>query len=263
MLRESFGGHGRLEIIGLANEYTSYVATPDEYEVHDYMAASTLWGPNEMRTFAWAAGCLARDYNPPQECGALRRDSSRVETRRFSPGRTPGKIRGKEVPFGPFALGEALNEADDGLARVVRDSSGAPERNLPRFEWTERVRNDREEFDAAAHRSVRVLVRSGSGWVPRLRSGTRLSDDDRGPNFLTLLRAAPEKNKKLREDRRWTAIWLAPILERASPQGEFRFQVVITRRDGTVARQIESCPFVVNLSPAERPVAIRPGETGC
>ena len=260
MLRESLGGHGRVEIIGLANEYTSYVATPDEYEVHDYMAASTLWGPNEVRVFAWAADCLARRVT---ECEGLeRRDSARVEARRFSPGRKPGKIRGKEVPFGPSALGEPLNEPDDGLATVLRDSSGAPERNLPRFEWIERVRNDTEEFDAAARRTVRILARSGNGWVPRLRSGTRLSDDDRGPNFLTLMSSAPPRDRTRREERRWSAIWLAPILERSTPRGEFRFQVVITRRDGTVST-IESCSFVVNLSPAERPVAIPAVDAGC
>jgi neutral ceramidase len=251
LLRELLGGHGRLEILGLANEYTSYVATPDEYEVHDYMADATLWGPNEIRVFAWAADCLARQTS---ECVGLgRRDPFRVDARRFSPGKKPGKIRGKEVPFGPWALGDALNEVDDGLAAVVRDSTGAPERNLPRFEWIETVRNDAEEFDAAARRSVRILVRSGNGWVPRLRSGTRLSDDDRGPNFLTLLRSAPDK--KRRDDRRWSALWLAPILEKAVPRGEFRFQVVITKRDGSV-RQIESCPFVVNLSPVERAIAV-------
>lgn len=261
MLRESLGGHSRLEIIGLANEYTSYVATPDEYEVHDYMAASTLWGPNEIRVFAWTADCLARRA---RECEGLeRRDPARVEARRYSPGRTPGKIRGKEVAFGPSAVGDSLNEADDGLATVLRDSSGAPERNLPRFEWIETIRNESEEFDAAARRSVRILVRSGNGWVPRLRSGTRLSDDDRGPNFLTLMRAAPPRDKRRRDERRWSALWLAPILEKTSPRGEFRFQVVITRRDGTVAREIESCPFVVNLSPEQRPVAIPAADTGC
>lgn len=253
MLRELLGGQGRVEILGLANEYTSYVATPDEYEVHDYMADATLWGPNEIRVFAWAADCLARRAG---ECvGLERRDPARVEARRFSPGKKPGKIRGKKIPFGPWAVGDPLNEADDGLAAVVRDSSGAPERNLPRFEWIERVRNDREEFEAAARRSVRILVRSGNAWVPRIRLGTRQSDDDRGPNFLTLLRASPPKDRKGREERHWSALWLAPILEKASPRGEFRFQVVITRRDGTVS-QIESCPFVVNLSPAERPVAV-------
>jgi hypothetical protein len=251
ILRETFGDHGRFEIIGLANEYTSYVATPDEYEVHDYMADATLWGPNEIRVFAWAADCLARRV---AACDGLeRQDATRVETRRFSPGKKPGKIRGKIDGFGPQAVGDSLKEADDGLAAVLRDSTGAPERNLPRFEWTERVTNRREEFDAAARRTVQVQARSGGVWVTRFRMGTRLSDDDRGPNFLTLMRAAPPK--KRRDERRWVAIWLAPILEKTVPRGEFRFQVEITAREGSVSR-IESCPFVVNLSPPQRTVAV-------
>jgi hypothetical protein len=153
-------------------------------------------------------------------------------------------------------MGQALNEADDGLANVLNDSSGSPQRNLPRFEWIERIRNDGEEFEAAARRSVRMLARSGSGWVSRLRSGARLSDDDGGPNFLTLLRAAPPKDKKRREERHWSVLWLAPILEKTVPRGEFRFQIVITKPDGTVLREIESCPFVVDLAPAERAVAV-------
>jgi neutral ceramidase len=250
MLRESVGDHGRVEIIGLANEYTSYVATPDEYEVHDYMADATLWGPNEIRVFAWAADCLARGATG---CGVQRRDSMRVETRRFSPGKPPGKIRGKIDRFGPSAVGDSLNEADDGLAAVLRDSSGAPERNLPRFEWTEVVRSDREGFAAAARRTVRVQARSAGVWVTRFRSGTSLSDDDHGPNFLTLLRSAPDK--KRHDERRWSVLWLAPILEKAVPRGEFRFQVVITKADGKDT-EINSCPFAVNLSPVERHVAV-------
>jgi Neutral/alkaline non-lysosomal ceramidase, N-terminal len=264
MLRDSLGAHGRFEIIGLANEYTSYVATPDEYEVHDYMGASTFWGPNEMRVLAWAAVCLARGAAAPPECRGLSRpDLTYVQQRRFSPGKTPGKIRGRNVAFGPSALGDALNEVDDGLGSLVRNAAGAPERNLPHFEWSERIRTDKEEFEAASQRSIRILVRAGDKWVTRRRAGTRLTDDDRGPNFLTLMRAAPGVNRSSREVRRWTAVWLAPILEDTSPSGEFRFQVVLTHKDGTVSAEFESCPFVVDLLPAQRAVAIPSAGTGC
>ena len=264
MLRDSLGDHGRFEIIGLANEYTSYVATPDEYEVQDYMAASTIWGPNEMRVFLWAAGCLAHGTDAPQECHDLwRRDTFHVEERRFSPGKPSGKIRGIKMPLGPRAVGEPLNEADDGLHTVLRDSAGAPARNLPRFEWTEQIRTDREEFDAAARRSVRILIRSGNAWIVRHRRGTEIGDDDLGPNFLTLLRAAPGGKNTSREERRWTAIWLAPILEQSPPVGEFRFQVVVKRGDGSVSSELTSCPFVVDLTPTQRPTVIPRAETGC
>jgi hypothetical protein len=107
-----------------------------------------------------------------------------------------------------------------------------------------------------------LLVREGNNWVTRQRAGTKLSDDDLGPNFLTLMRGVPRENNTPPEARHWTAIWLAPIFEGASPRGDFRFQVVLTRRDGTVSQEFESCPFVVNLSPAQRAVAIPSGEDG-
>ena len=44
--------HGSFEIIGLANEYTNYTASPNEYAAQDYMGASTLWGPYEGPVFA-------------------------------------------------------------------------------------------------------------------------------------------------------------------------------------------------------------------
>ncbi len=264
MLRDALGDDGRFEIIGLANEYTSYVATPDEYEVHDYMGASTLWGPNEARVFIWAAVCLSGRAPVATSCAALPRPNPlSIGERRFSPGKTPGKIRGQDIPFGPKAVGERLNEADDGLQDVLRDSTGAAERNLPRFEWVERIRNDREEFGAAAGRYVRVLVREGNAWVPRHRANTRVIDDDLGPNFLTLMREAPPGGKTSREERRWVAIWLAPILERSSLGGNYRFEVMSKRRDGSMVRQFLSCPFVVNLTPTQRAPTIGDDANGC
>ena len=253
MLRDAIGDDGRLEIIGLANEYTSYVATPDEYEVHDYMGASTLWGPNEARVFIWAASCLADRAPVPKSCFGLPRPNRfSVGERRFSPGKTPGKIRGQDIPFGPKAVGERLNEADDGLQDVLRDTTGAAQRNLPRFEWVERIRNAREEFGATAKRYVRVVVREGNNWVPRHRANTTLIDDDLGPNFLTLMREAPHGGKFSREERRWVAIWLAPILERSRLGGDYRFEVMSKQKDGSMVRQFWSCPFVVNLTPTKR-----------
>lgn len=40
------------QIVGLADEYSSYVATASEYAAQDYMGASTQWGPEEGAFFA-------------------------------------------------------------------------------------------------------------------------------------------------------------------------------------------------------------------
>jgi neutral ceramidase len=44
--------HGTVEVVSLANEYASYMTTDDEYDVQDYMGASTAWGPQQAGFFA-------------------------------------------------------------------------------------------------------------------------------------------------------------------------------------------------------------------
>ncbi len=44
---DAAGAQGRVELVGMADEYAGYVATPEEYAAQDYMGASTLWGPNQ------------------------------------------------------------------------------------------------------------------------------------------------------------------------------------------------------------------------
>ena len=262
MLRDMLHSPRRVEIIGLANEYSSYVATPDEYAVQDYMGASTLWGPNEMPILAWTVNCLSQVVPSDSRCAKLsRRTSPRVDEARFSPGGTPEKLwRKKNFKFGPPAIGERLNEVDDELDGVQKDRSGAPERNLPRFEWTETIHSDSAEFVAASEREVRILQREQGQWVPRKIPGTLMLDDDTGLNFLTLLREAPRKGS--RDQRRWSVLWLAPILEESIPRGEYRFEV-LSKRNGQVVMKCESLPFAVDLSPVARTTTIKPdGQCG-
>jgi len=179
-----------------------------------------------------------------------------VEEAHFSPGGTPEKLwRKKNFKFGPPAVGERLNEVDDELDGVLKDRSGAPERNLPRFEWTETIRSDSAEFAAASAREVRILQREQGKWVPRKVPKTSMLDDDSGFNFLTLLREAPRR--QARDQRLWSAIWLAPILEDVVPRGEYRFEVLI-KRNGQVVMRCESLPFAVALSPVDRSSTIKP-----
>jgi hypothetical protein len=48
-------------IAGLANDYISYVATPEEYETQSYEGASTVYGKNESTFFEEQLADLARD----------------------------------------------------------------------------------------------------------------------------------------------------------------------------------------------------------
>jgi neutral ceramidase len=257
MIRRAVGGRLRTEIIGLANEYSSYAATSDEYEVQDYMAASTIWGPREAATLVATAACLSSE-RPTNRCADLfRKDTLHVQRKVFRPGNRPAAIRGYQL-FGPSALGAALSAADDQLYDVVR-RNGAPERNLPTFEWLERVDSDSEDFPAAAKRHVQIQVRSANGWVTRRVNGSSTPDDDLGTGLLLLMRAAPREGGTTKNERRWAAIWVGPILERNPISGEYRFDVRLDTGNGV--ETLESCPFSVDLSPATRakPVSLDSG----
>jgi neutral ceramidase len=260
MIRDSLRSRGRVEIVGLSNEYSSYLATPDEYAAQDYMGASTIWGPDQSSLFTWATMCLAA-VSRTAGCSASANPQRVVAKRVFFAGRKQDKIRGEKKPFGPFAVGDALSAVDDELERVVHNANGVPERNLPWFEWTETSRGDSDDFTSTAHRTVSVQMRVGSSWITRTAGGPRSPDDDTGGNFLTLMRKAPARTGQGRHERHWSAIWLAPVLDPRRPDGVFRFRVLLS--DQPNEKEILSCPFVVNLSPSTRHTAVKPLTSSC
>jgi neutral ceramidase len=189
-LREAVGGagarHGEVELIGVANEFGYYVATEDEYAAQDYMGAATLWGPHQGAFLA----CSAARAQPVS--------AGRVAARRYEPGAEPLE------PFGVSFIGDDVHRADDGLDRVLLDPQGAPERHLPWFRWAEpgpcpSALGQAQRGMPQTCRRVSIVQRTSSGWQPL--------EDDRGTRFVT----APL-------DRRgtWSAIWLTPLLERAT-----------------------------------------------
>lgn len=254
-LRAKLGQHGRTEIIGMANEYASYVATADEYAVQDYMAASTLWGPSEGAAIAWGLSCLMS----AAKCVPLeRQDALVIAEKRYLPGKGRAKLDG--VPrYGPAMVGEPLPAVDDEMYRVMLDDKETPARMLPYFEWEERA-SPTTEFSATATRRVEILEERDGGSVARpLPGAPRGTDDDRGANFLTLLRRGRVAGKPDDFVRLWSAIWLAPILESDWPAGRYRF--LVRTGDG---RTIESCSFTVqrNTGSVTRD-ANRIPQTGC
>jgi len=261
MIRDSLKSRGRVEIIGLSNEYSSYLATPDEYAVQDYMGASTLWGPDESNVFNWATMCLAA-VSRAVGCSAVANPQKVVARKVFFAGRKQDKIRGEKKPFGPFAVGEPLGAIDDELEKVLRNANSVPERNLPWFEWSETSRRDADDFASTARRTVSIQMRVGSNWTTRTVGAARSPDDDTGGNFLTLMRQSPARIGQSRYDRYWSTIWLAPVLDSRRPEGVFRFRVLLSDQANNET-EILSCPFVVNLSPSTRHAAVKPSTSGC
>jgi neutral ceramidase len=253
MMRDSLAKHSRIEIIGLANEYVSYLASPDEYEVQDYMAASTLWGPEQANVFVWAARCLA-GTRVAADCSKVVRQPGSVDAQIFTPGPGHSTIRGRKKRFGTAVLDERLQAPEDGLYRVLLTKDHQPARSLPRFEWFEPAAADLER---TAARAVSIEQHVNGVWVTR-RTLKKIQDTDQGGNFLTLLEQSAPRDGVT---DRWVAIWLASILEDVFPVGEFRFRVGFLSDKNTV-RTIVSCPFKVIREPSERPspVALSNGQ---
>ena len=193
--------HGRFEVIGLANEYQSYVASPDEYCAQDFMGAETIWGPQEGPYLA----CLVNRLRT-QGGGSV--TTGEVGTERFSPGPVTHK-------FGPDFSGDPRALPDEELEVVLSDAQGVPERGLPWFSWYEPVRSIKEEFEATCARRVQIWRRDGADWTPL--------KDDRGAEIITMLLARKDVNNPSR--RVWSAIWAHP---RYSPSAEYAFVVTGT-----------------------------------
>jgi len=202
-------------IIGLANDYVSYVASRDEYWSQDYMSASTLWGPEEGPFLECQLQQLveasARNASPSREAGTAKGEPGPIRPapdRMFLPGVEP------EPAFGREFSGE-VERPDDGLGESLLNEGGIPERHLPWFAWSGSAAT---EFDQTGLREVAIWIQSGSGWREYRWDGAAIEDDS-GDRFLTVHLG---KN-------RWAAIWLRPLTDQIT--GSFAF---VVREDKSV-----------------------------
>lgn len=213
-----------LAVIGLANEYTQYVASPDEYGAQDYMAASTLWGPYEAEVFACRMQQLAT--------GEYQEQMS-AERKSYSPG-TPPEENNPPLSFGPLAVGEERAAPEEELERILVSASGAPARNLHFVEWQETVTDSNEEFAAAGRRVVRIQIQQDGAWVTRQLASASGPDDDSGVGFVSLLRFSPSKQGIDSMTRHWRAFWITPLIEGVAPAAQYRFEVESRDQQGSV-----------------------------
>jgi neutral ceramidase len=176
-------------VIGLANEYASYMATADEYEAQDYMGSSTMWGPEQA----------AYVEQVVQKLGTAS-GSSTV-------GASPAFFPGLPAHLGPTKAGDHRLVPDATLERVVQTKDGLPARDLPQFVWGEPYDDVKTSLEVTARRRVEVL-----------REGGEAVDVDTGYQLLTLQQEAPENGRAT-----WSAIWLRPLWEAVS--GRFYFKV--------------------------------------
>lgn len=251
-LVERLKGQGRpndeVVIVGLANEYTGYVTTAEEYAAQDYMAASTLWGPGEADVFT----CRLEKLKVEALVAPASQGPVVVKGKRYFPGHPPEDYPSK-ARFGPRGVGEERSAADEELGEILLDRRGVPARGLPVVFWTETVAEG-EEFNAAARRRVSVRRVGGKMDGSVSPEGGELpsseEEDDRGTGFVTLIRKAPSAKDPTRE---MAAIWLRPILDDPFPEGSYRFRIELWNRNDEWTTFCESDPFKASAESATQP----------
>jgi neutral ceramidase len=210
------------QLLGLTNGYASYAATASEYAAQDYMGASTLWGPNEAEFFRCQLANL-RTTEPEKKYNF------------------PDVLLGLTDPFDAAIVGQERDLPDEDLEEIIRDDKQMPVRQLPVFEWSERVPNS-EKYTAASKRHI---------WVTT-QSGQTVDATDFG--FIKILKEAPIGDCQV-----WDAIWLRPLLEKV-PAVDYVFHVTTAKGD-----TLTSNPFQVNLNSTTKPSPVKPvsGQPSC
>ena len=171
-------------IVGLANEYLSYFATPEEYEAQHYEGASTLFGaasgPYLLSVLRDLAG------NPMIIPGDERR-------RTYDPGESHS--------FGPVDIGHPPSRIKDGLELALVDDDGWPREHRFVCQW----KDDAPQFPLKENQRATPQIRlqerkAGLNWEDLLIGQT--AETDEGHRFVTVLLKVEGARS------RWASIWL-------------------------------------------------------
>lgn len=188
--------------IGLANEYLSYFATPEEYDLQHYEGASTVFGPYAGPTLAASLARLTRCAGEPSE----------LEKRDFH--YTPGMAE-------QFTVSDATSEVAtmrDGLKGFLTDERGAYRPDVVSYCWLD---DGPLRTPAAVRSSTRLLPRvhverktEAGLFEPAVFAGE--PETDEGVHLVTAVVGAEH------ERPRWCTFWIRPAAARA---GEHRICV--------------------------------------
>lgn len=213
-------------LIGLANEYLSYFATPEEYDAQHYEGASTLYGP--------ASGPLVQ-----AQLVKLARDCASGATLRFPPRYcySPGFTE----EFVPPEHASHLYHPDDGLGNILEDTTDrSPYRHFPSIAWNDPLPLLLSKMKAGRLPLPYVWVESKAAdgsWQPLKVNGRQESNE--GLDFVTATVVSGPKQFT------WTAFWMPPKgIDRA---GTFRLCAV--HADGTTSSNECQIPTDCPLGP--------------
>lgn len=225
-------GAKQVLLVGLANEYLSYFATPQEYEAQHYEGASTLYGPASGPLIQYELNRLANDSDP--SCCEAKGPFGR---RWYDPGFGPDSNL-RDVGAEPYFH-------DDGLEEVLQDlNDKRPRRRLPHFIWWDELEPQfASPPDPEAQVTPRVVIerKNGNSWD--------ILETDHGIGLVTV-------NLKIQRGRsKWAVIWMPSKAESRHQLLRFR----VTRLDGS---RICSKGFT-SETPTTSPVPVAPDCVDC
>jgi len=215
----------RVILIGLANEYISYVATPEEYEAQYYEGASTLYGPATGPYFIHRLSGLAEHLGEGKPLAE--------RTFCYKPG--PGHR------FTLSNIGQAPALFDDGLVDLLQDPrTHRPIRATYGCQWDEPESVDlRLPLDpkrqVTPHVSIEVIDATGKPaplqtlmlteemgveTVQQVPVGG-IPETDEGLHFVTLALVSSKEGWS-----RWCTIWLPPEGIKITPSFRFRIETL-------------------------------------
>lgn len=190
----------RVLLVGLADEYVSYFATPEEYALQDYEGASTLFGP-------WSGPFIQ------QELTAL---AGRPADRSASSASAAGYDMGPQRRFSASSIAPISYWTRNAYADVLQNLAGQPLKDPPMFDWS-----DAEPCLDPSSPGRRPLP---DVWIQQLgRDGRWVSvigdspETDQGLDIAVILRDGRGGTG------RWSAYWMPPA--RAKLGGRYRFSV--------------------------------------
>jgi neutral ceramidase len=222
----------RVALIGLANEYLSYFATPEEYSLQHYEGASTLWGPQAGPLLGRRLAQLAGTLSTPPPRRAATAFHHRVGVARSFTLASAGPL-----PQPPFT----------GLGGLLRDAQPLADR--PTFCWDDVV----PTMTATGRVTPRVSIvtRSAAGAPePLLLDG--IAEDDGGVNFVTVAGLALPLDGAAPRSA-WCTMWLGD----ARTPHPLHFEVQTLRGDTLIS------PPIVARPPTRGVAATDNEQSGC
>ena len=225
-------------LIGLANDYLSYVTTSEEYEAQHYEGALTLYGAATGPLIQERLGKLATADGRGMRLQAQDRDLI------YKPGECER--------FGPDNIGEPPYFPDDGLGKLLFTHDGKPQRARYVVKWRApykrikglscTVRTGSESIKKGQlidymFPEVEILYQNGASWETYYSADDKLQNNH-GFNFVTLMRKLDKKSKT----QEWVAIWMPPADLR--PGTRLTFRVKYRNPGGNTLKTVCSKNFV-------------------